>query len=176
DDAGFHQVFVFARGHVLTFVAFALLHFLDDERAFLARVISEGAKRLFDGAANNRHADFFVAFELELIERFLRTDQSDAATRDDAFFHRGASSVQRIFDASLLLFHLRLSRRADINDGDTTGELGQAFLELLAIVIGSGLFDLTADLANPALDVGVLAFTLNNRGVLLVNRDPLGAA
>ena len=34
--------------HVVAFVAFALLHFLHDERAFLAGVIGEGAERRFD--------------------------------------------------------------------------------------------------------------------------------
>ena len=63
DDAGFDQVFVFAGGDVVTFVAFALLDFLHDERAFLARVIGELAERLFDRAAHDLHADLFVAFE-----------------------------------------------------------------------------------------------------------------
>src|SRR4051812_19002412 len=176
DDAGFDQVFVLARGDVITFVAFALLHFLDDERAFLARVIGQCAKRSFHGAANDRHADAFVALELEAVERFLRADQCDTAARDDAFFNRSASSVQRIFDACLLLFHLSLSRGADINDGYATGELRQAFLEFLAIVIGSRLFNLTTDLADASRDVGLFAFTFDNGRVLLVDRDPLGAA
>ena len=71
DDAGFHEVFVFAGGDVVAFVAFALLHFLHDERAFLAGVIGERAERLFDRAADDLHADCFVAFELEAVERFL---------------------------------------------------------------------------------------------------------
>src|SRR5687767_115018 len=177
DDAGFHQVFVFARGHVVAFVAFALLHFLDDERAFLARVVRELAERLFDRAANDRHTDLLVAFEVfDVVERFLRADQSHTATRDDAFFDRGASRVQRVFHARLLLFHLRFGRGADIDDGNATGQLGETLLELLPIVIRGGLFDLTPDLADAALDVGLLAFAFHNGGVLLVNRDPFGTA
>jgi hypothetical protein len=65
--------------------------------------------------------------------------------------------VQRVFDASFLLLHLGLGRGADIDDGHTTGELGQAFLQLLAVVIRGGLFDLAADLVDAALDLGALA-------------------
>src|SRR5205085_7855933 len=176
DDAGFHQVFVFARGDVIAFVAFALLDFLDDERAFLARVVRKLAHRLFDRTANDGRADFFVTFEFQLIDRFLRANESHTATGDDAFFHRGASSMQRVFHAGLFLLHLRLSRGADVDDGHAASQLRQTLLELLAIVIRSRLFDLTTDLVHAALDVGLFTVTLNNRGVLLVNRDPLGAA
>src|SRR5205823_1779694 len=72
DDTRLHQVGVFVIRDVVTFVAFALLHFLNDERAFAARVVSKLTRRLFNGTANNRHADFFIAFEvLDVVERFL---------------------------------------------------------------------------------------------------------
>ena len=38
NDAGFHEVFVFARGDVVTFVALALLDGFDDDAAFDAGV------------------------------------------------------------------------------------------------------------------------------------------
>ena len=53
----FTRSFVFAGGDVVTFVAFARLDFLHDERAFLARVIGELTERLFDRAAHDLHAD-----------------------------------------------------------------------------------------------------------------------
>ena len=118
----------------------------------------------------------FVAFELEVVERLLRADESDAAARDDAFFDRRAGRVQGVFDAGFLLLHLGFGRGADVDDGHATGELREALLELLAIVIGGGLFDLAADLVDAALDVGLLAFAFDDRGVLLVDRDALGAA
>src|SRR6266513_2286172 len=50
-------------------------HFVNDERAFLARVIGELTRRLFNGAAHNLHADFLVAIEApHVVEHFLRTD------------------------------------------------------------------------------------------------------
>ena len=132
DNAGLHQVGVFAGGNVVAFVAFALLHFLDNERAFLARVVGQLTHRLFDRAAHNLHADFFVGFEvLHVIERFLRTQECDTAAWDDAFLDRRTRGVQRVFDARLLLFHLGLGRSADVDDRNTAGEFRQALLQFL---------------------------------------------
>ena len=84
--------------------------------------------------------------------------------------------MQRVFDARLLFLHLGLGRGADVDDGNAAGELGQALLELLAVVIGGGLLDLTADLVDAALDVGFLAAAFDDGGVFLVDGDALGAA
>ena len=84
------------------------------------------------------------------------------------------SRAERVLDAGLLLLHLDLGGGADIDDGDTAGELGQALLELLAVVVGGGLLDLAPDLLDPALDVGPLAGALDDRCVLLGDDDALG--
>src|SRR5881275_1746955 len=177
DDTRLHQVGVFVIRDVVTFVSFALLHFLNDERAFAARVVSKLTRRLFNGTANNRHADFFIAFEvLDVVERFLRAQQRDTAAWDDAFLNRRTSGVQRVFDPSFLLFHLGLSRSTDVDDRNASGEFRQALLQFLAIVIAGRLFDLTTNLSNAALDIGFFAFAFDNGGVLLVHCDALGPA
>jgi hypothetical protein len=114
--------------------------------------------------------------ELELVERGLGTDEGDAAAGDDAFFHGRAGGVQGVFDAGLLLLHLGLGGGTDVDDGHAASELREALLELLAVVVAGGLFDLAADLAHAALDVRLLAGAFDDRGVLLVDRDALGAA
>ena len=113
---------------------------------------------------------------LRAIEGLLRADEGHAAAGDDAFFHGRTGRVQSVFDAGLLFLHLSLGRGADIDDGDAAGELGEALLELLAVVIGGGFFDLAADLGDAALDVGLLAAAFDDGGVLLVDGDALGAA
>ena len=85
-------------------------------------------------------------------------------------------ACKRVFDAGFLFLHLGFGRGADIDDGHATGELGQAFLEFLAVVIGGGFFDLTADLIDAALDLGALAVAFDDGGVFLVHDDALGAA
>jgi hypothetical protein len=84
--------------------------------------------------------------------------------------------VQRVFDAGLLFLHLGLGRGADVDDGHAAGQLGQAFLQFLAVVVGGGFLDLAADLIHAALDVGGLAAAFDDGGVFLVDDDALGAA
>jgi hypothetical protein len=52
--------------------------------------------------------------------------------------------VQGVLDAGLLLLHLDLGGRADVDLGDAAGELGQALLELLAVVVAGGGLDLAS--------------------------------
>ena len=106
----------------------------------------------------------------------LRADQRDAAAGDDALFDRGAGRVQRVLDAGLLLLHLGLGRGADVDHRHAAGELGQPLLQLLPVVVAGGLLDRGLDLVDPALDVVCLALAVDDRGVVLVDHDPLGAA
>src|SRR5207244_9135632 len=106
----------------------------------------------------------------------FRSKQRDTAAWDDAFLNRRTRGVQRVFDSSFLLFHLGLSRSADVDDCNAAGEFRQALLQFLAIVIAGRLFDLTTDLGNAALDIGFFAFAFNNGGVFLVDGDTLGPA
>src|SRR5207247_4855069 len=177
DDPRLDQVGVFVSGDVVAFVAFAFLHFLDDERAFLARIVGELTRRLFNGTTHNGDAHFLVGFEaLDAVERLLRAQVCYTAACDDAFLNRGTSSVQRIFNARFLLLHLGLGRRADINDGHAAREFGETLLEFFAIVIARRFFDLTTDLRNAAFDIDLLAFAFDNGGVLLVDGGALGPA
>src|SRR5260370_2472582 len=84
--------------------------------------------------------------------------------------------MQGIFHASLLFLHFGLRRRADTDDGNTTGELGQTLLQFLAIVVRSGFLDLTPDLANPTLNIFGRSLALNDRRIFLVDRHPLCTA
>src|SRR5439155_13670439 len=141
------------------------------------RVVGKLARRLLDGAAHNRYADFLVSFEVfNAIQRFLGAQQRDTATRDDAFLDSRTRGVQRIFDARLFLFHLGLGRSADVDDCNAAREFRQALLELLTIVIAGRLLNLTTDLCDAALDIGFLAFAFDNGGVLLVDGNALGPA
>jgi hypothetical protein len=70
--------------------------------------------------------------------------------RDDAFFDSGAGCVQGVVDAVLALFHFDFGCTADLDDGNTAGQLGQTFLQFLAVVVGRGVLDLLADLGTRA--------------------------
>src|SRR5437868_4031261 len=89
------------------------------------------------------------------------------------------ASVTRMFfaiDAVLFLLHLGLGGGADLDDGNTPGELGQALLELLPIEIGVGVLDLVFDLVDPAFDVLGLTATVDDRRVVFGDDDTAGLA
>ena len=121
-------------------------------------------------------AELLLVVELERVERRLRADERDAAAGDDALFDGRAGRVERVFDAGLLLLHLGLGGCADLDDRDAADELREALLELLAIVVGRGVLDLGADLGDAALDLVLVAGAVDDRGVVLVDGDALGAA
>ena len=123
---------------------------------------------------NDLCAHGFVAFELQLAERFLAAQKNDATTGHDAFLNGGTRGVQRVLDAGLLLFHFGFGRSTHVDNGYAAGQLGQTFLQLLAVVVGGRFLDLTANLTNASLDVGVLASAFDDRRIVLIERNPLG--
>ena len=75
-----------------------------------------------------------------------------AATGDDALLDRRAGRRDGVLDAVLALLELDLGGRADADDADAAGQLGQPLLQLLAVPVRVGVLDLAADLADPVLD------------------------
>ena len=61
--------------------------------------------------------------------------------------------MQGVFDAGLLFLHGDFGGGADVDLGHAAGELGQALLELLAVVIAGGVVDFVLELLDAALDV-----------------------
>ena len=112
------------------------------------------AERLFQRAADDVDANLFVAFSFSLSSEPMTRSRATPPPGNDAFFDRGAGGMQGIFDAGLLFLHLGFGGGADLDHRHAADQLGQPFLQLLAVVVGGGLFDLDAHLLDPALDVG----------------------
>ena len=83
----------------------------------------------------------------------LGPQQGDATAGDDTLLDGGLGGADRVLDAVLLLLELHLGGGADLEHGDAAGQLGQALLELLAVVVGVGVLDLGLDLGDAAVDV-----------------------
>src|SRR4029450_11792864 len=77
---------------------------------------------------------------------------------------------------AFLLLALAPLRPADPDHRTPAGELGQALLQLLAVVVRGGLLDLRLDLRDAGFDVLLLARALDDRGGLLVDHHLAGAA
>ena len=135
------------------------------------------AHGFFDGAADDVHTSHFIVVSgLDVGEDLAHADEGSAAARDDAFFNSSAGGVQGVFHAVLLFLHLNFSSGTDTDDGHATDQLGQTFLELLTVVIGSGVVDLIADLLHAFLDLFLAAEAVNDGGVFLLDLDALGLA
>ena len=154
DHAGFHQVFVLLGGGVEAEVRIVVgLDLLDHDGAFGPAVQHDLPHRLLASAAHDGHAELLVALELQLLQRDRSAQQRNATARHDAFLDGCASGMQGVFDAGLFLFHLGFGGGTDFDDRHAAGQLRQALLQFLAVVVRGSLFDLGAELLDPALDV-----------------------
>jgi hypothetical protein len=119
----------------------------------------------------------FLVFvrRLDALERLDGAQECNTAARQDAFLDRGAGRMHRVIDPILTFLDLDLGRTADA-ERYAAGKLRQPLLQLLAIVVGGGLFDLRFDLGNAGLDISLFAGATDDRGILLVDHHLLGAA
>src|SRR5881296_3790720 len=85
-------------------------------------------------------------------------------------------SVHGVLDASLFLLQLCFGCRPHLDYRDAANQLGKTLLELFLVVIRGGLFDLHTELLNSAFDLAGLASARDDRRVVLVDGDLLGAA
>src|SRR5699024_2259223 len=92
-------------------------------------------------------------------------------TGDDALVDRGLGVADRVLDAVLALLELDLGGRTRADDGDAAGELGEALLELLAIVVRIGVLDLGTDLVDAAVDLLGVSGALDDGGLVLGHDD-----
>src|SRR6267143_1428691 len=114
--------------------------------------------------------------QLQLLDCGDAAEQRRAAAGDNAFLDSRAGGVHSIFDTGLLFLQFGFGGCADFDDGDAADQLGKALLELFLVVIAGGVFDLRTDLLHTAFDIRGLAGAFDDRRVVLVDDDLLGAA
>src|SRR5690606_32535473 len=134
------------------------------------------AERLLQRAAQDVDTGLDVALGLDAIERADRVDQRHATAGNDALLDRGAGRAERILNPVLLLLQLGLRGGTDLDHGNATGELGQALLQLLAVIVAGGRLDLSADLLGAALDRLGIAGALDDGGLVLSRHHAASAA
>ena len=76
----------------------------------------------------------------------------------------------------LLLLQLGLGSGADLDNRNAAGQLGQALLQLLAVVVAGGGLDQGLDLVDAGLDGLLVATALDDGGVVLVGAHAAGLA
>src|SRR4051794_15351593 len=179
DDTGLHQVLVDARCGVVAEVG--LLRFVDladHHCALFAGIRDDHAQWLLDRAPDDRCTDLLVALKFldHVLNRRGAANERHTAARDNPFLNSSAGRVHCILNTSLLFLHLGLGRRTNLDHCNAANQLGQTLLQLLAVVVGGGLLDLSANLLHAAFDVGALSAAIDEGGVVLVDRHALGSA
>src|SRR5215470_16211320 len=178
DDTGFDHVDVLFILGVEAISLRLLVHDLaDNDRPFHAGVFRDLADRRFKSLEHDIDAGLDVRIlVLNAADCLLGTEQGDAAARNDAFLDRSAGRIQRILNAVFLFFHLDLGRTTDTDHCNAAGKLRQPLLQLFLVVVRGRFLDLYLDLLHACLDVGLLARTVHDRGLFLLDDNFLGSA
>src|SRR6266704_3587586 len=178
DDAGRDQILVLVGLSVVAEVELGrFLHLPYDDRALGPRVLHDDPDRLLERAADDLDARLLVLIGApDFLEGLPAPQQRDAAARHNALLDRGTGRVQRVLDPGLLLLHFGLGGCAHIDHRNAARQLREPLLQLLLVVIRCGLLDRRADLADAALDVGLLALATDQGRVLLIHHDTLDVA
>src|SRR5699024_7830319 len=178
DDSGADEVAVLTGRGVVALTGFEVGHLGHDDVTVLAGVLGDPAQRLDDSALDDLSTGGRIAGQSEVVsaEHLRGMDQSGSTTGDDALFDGGTSSGHGVFDAVLALLALHLGGGADLDDGDTAGELGQALLQLLAVPVGVGVLDFGADLGDTSGHSVIGPGTIDDGGVVLGDGDGAGVA
>ena len=121
-------------------------------------------------------AEFLVAAGpvAGVVDGFDGPDQGHTPTGDITFLSGRLGGVKGIVDAVFSLLHGGFGRGSDLDDGHTAGQLGEAFLQLLAVVVTGTAFQLGPDLIDATLEVLVLAAAFDDGGGVLVDDYLLG--
>src|SRR5262249_51373307 len=177
DDTAVDQVHVLlALGVEAVGLGLVLHDLADHDRALDAGVFGDLPRRRFQRLEHDIDAGLYVGIAVgDLADRLLGAQERDAAARHDSFLDRGAGGVERVLDPILLLLDLDLAGAPHADHRHASRELGQPLLQLLAVIVGRGLLDLRLDLADAGLDVLLLAGAVDDRRLLLLDDDLLGA-
>ena len=171
-NAGFHHVHVLAVGGVQALAVRQVGDLVGDNAWLQASVQSDLLQWCGERLTDDLHAGGFIAFEPEVVDKLAGSlQEGDATAGDDAFLDGCLRVADGVLDAQLLLLELNLGGCADLDHCDATGQLGQALLQLLAVVVGVGVLDFGADLLDAAVDLRLVAGTLDAGGFVLGHDD-----
>jgi len=140
-------------------------------------VIADGTGRDDDGLLNNADTDLLVnvgGLLNELLEALGGVEKSRATTSNNAGGGGSLGGGESINGAVLLLTDLSLAGTTNLDHGNTTGDLGEALLELLLLVLGGGVGNGGLEKLDALLNIGLVACTVENDGLVLGNGHLLG--
>ena len=112
---------------------------------------------------------------LQLLHQAVQTigqlQKCGATTGNDALFDGRPGGVQGILDPQLAVLEFRFRGSTHFDDGDAAGELGDALVQLLAVVVGVGGIEFSLDGGHTVGDGGTVILRGHDRGALLADGD-----
>src|SRR3954470_11466925 len=176
DDALLDHVDVLAGRSVEAPARVERANLLHHDAAFEAGIERDLLDRRLERDLHDASTGQLVTLEVDLVERGLRgREQRDATTGEDTLLDCSLCVADRVLDAVLALLELDLGGSADLDDRNTAGQLGQALLQLLAVVVAVALLDLVLDLVDATGDLVGVTSTLDDRRLVLGDDDLAGA-
>lgn len=182
DDTGSDHVNVLTLGAVVAAVevlGVLVSQLADNDGAFETSVLNDGASGAGDGALDDADTELLVEVGgLDVTETVGGgLEESGTTTGEDTLLNGSAGGVQGVNDTVLLLADLNLRGTADLDDGNTAGELSETLLELLLLVLGGGgVSHDTTDLLAALGNVVLAALAVEDDGVLLGDGDSSSGA
>ena len=168
DDAGLDQIFVLACCSVVPVPIFVLGHLFTDHSTVDSGVVGDLGQGCAAGANDDVETCGFVFVQAGWLEFERRTKQGHATTWQNPFFNGGTGRVKSVFDASLLFFHFAFGCGTNVQLSNPTRQLGNPFFQFFTIVITGRSSKFPPDLLDSSLDVGRLAESFDDRGVVFV--------
>src|SRR3546814_668979 len=135
DDPGLDQVFIdVGRGVEAEARVLLVEQLARGDTAVEARVFGDLTDRSLQRTTDDVDAAGLVFVDAgQAFERLGRIEKRRTAAGDDAFFDRGAGRVEGVVDAVLAFLHFDFRSAADLDHGNTAGELRQTFLQLFLV-------------------------------------------
>src|SRR5271157_3660881 len=175
-NAGLEQILVLIGLCVQTVSRWQVAHLLGDNPGLQPGVEGDLLQRSLQRHPDDVGTGRLVAGELQLVQRRGRLQQGHATAGDDALLDGRLGVADRVLDAVLALLELHLGGSSGLDHRNTAGQLGQALLQLLAVVVGVAVLDLGADLGHPTGDGVAVAGTLDDGGLVLGDDNLAGLA
>ena len=180
ENTSLEHVLVGLAGGIETHLGVVLLEELvDDDAAVDAGVLGDGLAGNGDGLLDDVDTDLLVEVSdglLELVEASGGVEEGGTTSGKNTLGDGGTSGVEGVLETVLLLVDLDLGGSADLDDGDTAGELGESLVELLLLVGGGGLALGLADGLAAVSNGLAVAGAVEDDGLVLVDGDLLAGA
>jgi hypothetical protein len=179
-DTGGDHVDVLSLGGVVSHVEVVgvLVGQLSNDNGSLSTgVLNDGAGRFGDGGLDDVNTELLVEVgDLDVVKGVLGSlKESGSSSGQDTLLDGSAGGVKGVNETVLLLTDLNLGGSSDLDDGNTSGELGKTLLELLLLVLrGGGVSHGSTDLFAALSDHVLGSVTVEDDGVLLGDRNSSG--